>query len=208
MILRSRTIAGFVALAVLALGGDFGLPPGAWALSRGQVVVAFGPELTGDPQNDFSRALGSGETVTLYVIAGSLPLPARRFSFGLGISESQNLVMQEVRTFGFAHVEASQSDLGTIVRVAVDAAPTCFDVGSDAVLAEVDLVRTGEEVPVGIHLGSFLYETSSPPEMESCQGVAFFFDDSMAQNLSVLASGPTSVTQTGWAMMKSLYRSP
>jgi len=195
-------------MAALTLGGDFGSPSGAWALTRGQIVVAFGPELTGDPGKDFSRTVGSGESLTLYVIAGSLPLPARRFSFGLGISASQNLVMEEVRSFGFARVEASQTDLGTIVRVAVNAGVTCFDVGSDAVLAEVDLVRTGEEVPVEIQLGGFLYEASAPPEMESCQGVGFSFDDSMAQPLSVLAPGTTPVEQAGWARMKSLYRSP
>jgi hypothetical protein len=203
-------IAGLLCLAVLTLAGGFGPPAIALGspleLSPGQVVVAFGPELTGNPTEDFSHAAGTGDTVSVYVISGRLLAPAKYFSFGLGISESSNLKVCAVRSFRFAQVNSIQTDFDTIVRVAVSSQPICFDLEEQSVLAEVDLVRTGDEVPVRIQLGNFLYETDSPPEMESCRGAGLAFDDSIAQPLSVEPPVATPIAETGWTTIKSLYR--
>jgi hypothetical protein len=203
----AHTVASVLGLAAIIVG--IGFAP-MWAvasdLSQGQLVVAFEPQLTGDAARDFVRAVGTNDTFTVYVIAGPLLAPSRAFSFGLGISEGANIAVNEVRSFWFAEVSADQID--AVVSVFVTVHPRCFDLGSQAVLAEVDLVRVGREIPVQIQLGSFLFGLSQPPALESCQGVVMFFDDSVAPPLSVEAPAPVPVSRPSWAAVKNLYRLP
>lgn len=178
----------------------------AGELAEEQVVLAFEPQLTGNPAQDFARPVGSGETFTVYLIAGALPVPTQGFSFSLGISEAANITVGEVRTIG--DVFAGQNSIGTVVSVSVSVEAGCLDRNVEAVLAEIDLTRVGIEVPLQIQLGSSPYGSPKPPEYLNCQGDGMPFDDSLAQQLAVQVPAPVPVSRPTWATVKSLYRFP
>lgn len=193
-------------ISALACIGMAPLRALAGELLEGQVVLAFEPQLTGDPAQDFARPVGSGETFSVYLIAGPLPVPTQGFSFSLGFSEATNITVGEVRSFG--DVFASQNSIGTVVSVSVSVQAGCLDRNAEAVLAEIDLTRVGIEVPLHIQLVGSPYGSPKPPEYLNCRGDGMPFDDSLAQQLAVQVPAPVPVSQPTWATVKSLYRSP
>jgi hypothetical protein len=200
----------FVCIGVDGIGvGGIGMVPTravADELAEDQVIVAFEPQLTGEAARDFARRVAIDDTFTVYLIAGALAVPTRGFSFSLGISEAANIAVSEVRSFGDVFVD--QNSIGTVLSVSVILETGCFDRDVQAILAEIDLVRLGIEVPLQIQLGGFPYAPQQSPEYLDCQGAAVAFDDSLAQQLAVQVPAPVPVAQQTWAVVKDLYRSP
>ncbi len=189
-----------VRMAMLALVTALTTSAVAQELEPGQIVLAYQPQLSGDPAQDFARPVASGEVFTVYLIAGPLPQSARGFNLGIGISEAANILLGKVRAVG--EVLADQNSIGTFlgVRVSIE---TCRAFAEQTVLAEIDLIRLGQAIPLQLHLGGD-YEPAEPPEFLNCAGSAVAFDDSRAQPLSVDA--PVAVEASTWAAVKNVYR--
>lgn len=197
-----------IAFALLAAGlAGFGLPipPAAAAdLAEGQVVVAFVPQLTGDPAQDFSLSVKEGDVFRVFLMAGPLPDPTLGYRFGLRVSEPAGIVVQNVRAPGIVTVD--QNSIGTLLHFDVSVPAGCLDSSNPTPLAVMDLVGQFLPQSVSIDLVGANYDAAAPPEYDICTGGAAVFDDSPAMTLTLNPVDPgVPIDQTTWSALKALF---
>ncbi|MEE9270753.1 MAG: hypothetical protein V3V49_10890 [Candidatus Krumholzibacteria bacterium] len=169
---------------------------------EGQIVVAFNPQLTGDPAQDFTREVGQGEAFTIYVISGSLPERVTGYRFGFQFSEAAAVVLTEVRSPG--DVAAWQNSIGNFVAAEVTFPAACFDITSGMVIGEVDLELTREAGTMTVRVMGWNGPLEKP-DYKTCGGVRVDYDDSASAVLSITPPAQVPVENVSWGLVKFLF---
>jgi hypothetical protein len=200
--MRSDRITSVLFGLLIANAGAPVLHPAAAQVDDGVVLAAFVPQLTGDPEQDFTRTLEPGASFTIYVIAGALQEAVSAYRFGLEFSEAASVLLGEVRALG--DVLAFQNSIGTFVSVGVTAPIACLQLESESVLAEIDLVLH-EAGGVSVRLVG-ADAVDAPPQYRVCGGVDVAFDHTKAPDLRVTAP-EVVLERVTWGAVKALYGS-
>ena len=110
-------------------------------------------------------------------------------------------MLTAVRTPG--SVSAYQNSIGNFVVANVTAPNDCFDLDSERVIAEVDLMwlQTGALTVRLTGADAF----ADPPDYQVCEGPIMPFDTEAAPDLSITISEIVPTRTTTWGRVKALF---